>query len=57
MSALRDDLVLFQDVMLQNGRLLVARGYKVSRALLEKLREFSEKPGIKELITVLMPNQ
>ena len=54
-SELRDDMVLSEDILLQNGRLLVSRGYKVNRTLRERLKSFSEKPGIKEPIEVLIP--
>jgi response regulator RpfG family c-di-GMP phosphodiesterase len=52
---LRDDMVISEDVLLRNGRLLVARGYKVNRTLRERLRSFSEKPGIREPVEVLIP--
>ncbi len=54
-SGLRDGMVLFEDVNLLDGRLLAPRGYKINRSLRERLRSFSENPGIKEPIAVLVP--
>ena len=56
-SQLRDGMVLSRDVVLLDGRLLAARGYKVNRALLERLRNFSEKPGIREPVAVFVPKE
>lgn len=54
---LQDGMVLSEDVLLLSGRLLVARGYKVNRTLRERLRNFSEKPGIKEPFAVFVPKE
>lgn len=56
-SQLRDGMVLSRDVVLLDGRLLAARGYKVNRTLLERLRNFSEKPGIREPVAVFVPKE
>lgn len=52
-----DGMVLAKDVFLQNGRLLAPRGYKVNLTLRERLKSFSENPGIKEPIAVLVPRE
>ncbi len=54
-SQLRDGMILVDDLGLVTGRLLAARGYKVNRTLRERLRNFAEKPGIKEPVAVLVP--
>jgi response regulator RpfG family c-di-GMP phosphodiesterase len=54
-SELGDGMVLAEDVLLLNGRLLVARGYKVNRTLRERLKSFAERPGIREPVHVLIP--
>lgn len=54
-AELRDDMVLSEDVLLQDGRLLVAMGYRVNRTLRERLKNFAQKPGIREPIHVLIP--
>ncbi|MGC9196424.1 MAG: HD domain-containing phosphohydrolase [Syntrophobacteraceae bacterium] len=56
-SQLCDGMVLAKDVFLQNGRLLAPRGYKVNLTLRERLKSFSENPGIKEPIAVLVPRE
>ncbi|MDR3569146.1 MAG: response regulator [Syntrophobacteraceae bacterium] len=56
-SELRDGMVLSEDVFLQNGRMLAARGYIVNLTFRERLRSFSENPGIKEPIAVLVPKE
>ena len=50
-----DGMILAQDVRLTDGRMLVARGYEVNRALRERLKNFSVRTGIKEPITVIVP--
>ncbi len=42
-----DGMILAQDVRIMDGRMLVARGYEVNRTLRERIKNFSEKPGIK----------
>lgn len=56
-SQLHDGMILADDLRLLTGRLLAARGYKVNRTLRERLRNFSEKPGIKEPVAVLVPKE
>ena len=56
-SELRDGMVLSEDVFLRNGRLLAPRGYKVNRTLRERFKSFSENPGIKEPVAVLVPKE
>jgi response regulator RpfG family c-di-GMP phosphodiesterase len=50
-----DEMILAEDVLIRDGRLLVARGYKVNRTLRERLKNFAEKTGIKEPIKVFVP--
>jgi len=54
-AGLIDGMILGQDVRLQDGRMLVARGYEVNRTLRERMKNFSVKVGIKEPITVIVP--
>lgn len=53
-SRLADGMVLAEDVLIEDGRLLVTRGYQVNRTLREKMKNFAEKPGIREPIRVLV---
>jgi len=57
LNELTDDMVLVDDIRISDGRLLVARGYHINRTLRERLRNFAEKPGIKEPIWVRVPVQ
>ena len=50
-----DGMILAEDVRIMDGRMLVARGYEVNRTLLERIKNFSEKPGIKEPVRVIVP--
>jgi len=52
---LEDGMILAQDIMMMDGRMLVARGYEVNRTLRERIRSFSEKPGLKEPVRVIIP--
>ncbi len=54
---LADEMILDQDVRLEDGRLLVSRGYRVNRTLLERMKTFALRPGIKEPIQVLVPRK
>jgi response regulator RpfG family c-di-GMP phosphodiesterase len=54
-SELADGMILAQDVRVMDGRILVARGYEVNRTLRERIKNFSEKPGIKEPVRVIVP--
>jgi response regulator RpfG family c-di-GMP phosphodiesterase len=54
-TELIDGMILVQDMRLEDGRVLAARGYEVNRTLRERIRNFSVKPGIKEPITVIVP--
>lgn len=56
-TQLRDQMVLSEDVLLLDGRLLAARGYKINRTLRQRLGSFAERPGIREPISVLIPTQ
>ena len=48
-------MILAHDMRFLDGRILVARGYEVNRTLRERIKNFSEKPGIKEPIRVTVP--
>ena len=48
-------MVLTEDLLTSDGRLLIARGYTVNSALRERLKNFAVKPGIREPIRVLAP--
>jgi HD-GYP domain-containing protein (c-di-GMP phosphodiesterase class II) len=54
-NQLKDGMILAQDMMMLDGRMLVARGYEVNRTLRERIKSFSEKPGIKEPVRVIIP--
>ena len=53
-AGLMDDMILAEDLRIRDGRLLVAKGYRVNRTLREKLWNFAEKGVIKEPISVLV---
>lgn len=50
-----DEMILAEDVRVRDGRLLVAKGYRVNRTLRERLRNFAEQGVINEPISVLVP--
>ncbi len=50
-----DGMILAQEVWIMDGRMLVARGYEVNRTLRERIKTFSEKPGIREPVRVIVP--
>ncbi len=52
---LMDGMILADDVWILDGRMLVARGYEVNRTLRERIKNFHEKPGIKEPVRVIVP--
>jgi response regulator RpfG family c-di-GMP phosphodiesterase len=54
-AQLADGMILAQDVTIRDGRLLVARGYRVNRTLRERMKNFAVRPGIREPIRVLVP--
>lgn len=53
-AQLADGMILAQDVLTRDGRLLIARGYQVSKTMRERLKHFILKPGISEPISVLV---
>ena len=53
-NQLVDGMILAKDIMMTDGRMLVAREYEVNRTLRERIRSFSEKPGIKERVRVIV---
>ena len=54
-AQLKDGMILAQDVITVDGRLLIARGYQVNKTMRERLRGFAVKPGVKEPIEVRLP--
>ncbi|MHC1743442.1 MAG: HD domain-containing phosphohydrolase [Syntrophobacteraceae bacterium] len=54
-ARLINGMILAQDVMTVDGRLLITRGYTVNRTLRERLKGFAQQPGIKEPIRVQVP--
>ncbi len=50
-----DGMILAQDVRFMDGRIFVARGYEVNRTLRERMKNFSQKPGIIQPIRVTVP--
>ncbi|MGA2404863.1 MAG: hypothetical protein ABSG91_24700 [Syntrophobacteraceae bacterium] len=50
-----EGMILARDVRLRDGRTLVAKGFEVNRTLRERIKNFYEKPGIKEPIAVIVP--
>jgi response regulator RpfG family c-di-GMP phosphodiesterase len=52
---LQDSMILDQDLFTRDGRLLIARGYQVSRTMRERLRHWVQSPGIQEPIRVHVP--
>jgi response regulator RpfG family c-di-GMP phosphodiesterase len=56
LSEFKDGMILNGDIFLQNGRLLVAKGYRINLTLRERIKNFAVKPGIMEPIQVLVPS-
>lgn len=54
-AELMDGMILAQDVTTFDGRLLITRGYQVSKTMRERLKTYARKPGIKEPIRILIP--
>lgn len=54
-AQLEDGMILAQDVVTVDGRLLIVRGYQVNKTMRERLRGFAIKPGVKEPIQVRVP--
>lgn len=52
LDELRQGMILAADVQTSNGMLLVARGQEVSASLLERIRNFAAKLGVKEPLQV-----
>ncbi len=53
---LKDGMIIDGDLFLQDGRLLVAKGYRVNLTLRERMKNFVQKPGIREPVRVLVPS-
>ncbi|MFZ0927935.1 MAG: HD domain-containing phosphohydrolase [Syntrophobacteraceae bacterium] len=56
-TELVDGMILADDVWILDGRMLVARGYEVNRTLRERIKNFYEKPGLKEPVRVIVPTK
>ena len=54
-NELVDGMILAQDIRFLDGRMFVARGYEVNRTLRERIKNFSQKPGIREPVRVTVP--
>jgi len=54
-AQLMDGMILAQDVVTLDGRLLIARGHQVNKTMYERLKSFAQKPGIKQPIKVIVP--
>jgi response regulator RpfG family c-di-GMP phosphodiesterase len=52
---LQDTMLLDQDLLTIDGRLLISRGYQVNHTMRERLKHFAQSPGIKEPIRVRVP--
>jgi CheY-like chemotaxis protein len=56
-SALKAGMVLIDDVRTRSGALLISRGHEVSEGLIERLRNFGATVGLKEPLTVMVPDE
>jgi response regulator RpfG family c-di-GMP phosphodiesterase len=54
-TELQDRMILDQDLLTRDGRLLIASGYQVNPTMRERLRHFADSPGIQEPIRVHVP--
>ncbi|MDR3556896.1 MAG: response regulator [Syntrophobacteraceae bacterium] len=54
---LKDGMIIDGDLFLQDGRLLVAKGYRVNLTLRERMKNFVQKPGVREPVRVLVPSK
>ncbi len=52
---LMDGMILDQDMRLMDGRMLAATGFEVNRTLRERIKNFSQRPGIKNPVRVVVP--
>ncbi|HBZ54992.1 MAG TPA: hypothetical protein DEO88_06270, partial [Syntrophobacteraceae bacterium] len=52
---LQDTMILDQDLLTRDGRLLIASGYQVNQTMRERLKHFAQSPGIQEPIRVRVP--
>jgi hypothetical protein len=56
-QALLPGMVLVEDVRTRAGALLITRGHEVSESLLVRLRNFAATVGVKEPLTVAVPDE
>ena len=56
-SGLKVHMILSEDINTVKGQLLISRGQEVSPVLINRLKNFADKKGIKEPIRVLVPLQ
>jgi hypothetical protein len=48
-------MILAEDLRSPDGRLLISRGYELSRTLIQRLTKIAQATGVKEPIKVLVP--
>ncbi len=53
---LKNGMIIDRDLFLRDGRLLVAKGYRVNLTLRERMKNFAAKSGIVEPVRVLVPS-
>ncbi len=54
-NELVDGMILAQDIRFLDGRICVGRGYEVNLTLRERIKNFSQKPGLQEPVRVTVP--
>lgn len=54
---LQDEMIIDDDLFLQDGRLVVVKGYRVNVTFRERIKGFVEAPGIVEPVKVLVPSE
>ncbi len=54
-NELVDGMILAQDIRFLDGRIFVGRGYEVNLTLRERIKNFSQKPGLQEPVRVTVP--
>jgi response regulator RpfG family c-di-GMP phosphodiesterase len=54
-AELQDDMILDQDLLTVDGRLLITSGYQVNQTMRERLKQFAQSPGVREPIRVRVP--
>lgn len=54
-NELVDGMILAQDIRFLDGRIFVGRGYEVNLTLRERIKNFSQRPGLQEPVKVTVP--